>query len=162
MPEIQPDMSNANRCISVHWSLPVQCERSNRHFEYWHWARHPETGNRIRYRRSFGVHATEELRDGEWHALTIPPPVRHDIPTLLAEVERLTAEGVAASERRDYYQARCEQMERDHAETVAEVENRVHRAFSDADEQGLVLDALTVNELTQLVMTAIRAGGEQT
>lgn len=35
------------------------------------------------------------------------------------EVERLTAEGAAASERRDYFKAKCEQQERDHALTVA-------------------------------------------
>jgi len=49
---------------------------------------------------------------------------RQDVPALVAEVERLreqvTAMTVAASERRDYYTARCAQMEADHAETVAE------------------------------------------
>lgn len=85
MPEIKPDLSNANRCISVHWSLPVQCERSRAHFENWHWATDPITGNRIRYRRTLGIYATEELRDGGWHVLPIPPPEVADVAAQLDE-----------------------------------------------------------------------------
>lgn len=74
MPEIRPDLSDESRCISVHWSLPVQCVLPSSHRENWHEAWHPESGNRLRYRRSFGSFATEDLHDGEWHDLQIPPP----------------------------------------------------------------------------------------
>jgi hypothetical protein len=74
MPEIKPDLSEWSRCISVHWSLPVQCVLPCTHRENWHEAWHPETGNRIRYRRSFGTYRTEELRDDDWVDLEIPPP----------------------------------------------------------------------------------------
>lgn len=148
MSEFQPDLSNPIRCVSVHWSLPTQCEREKRHFDNWHWAKHPDTGSVIRYR--YGAYVTEEVHDGEWRPLPIPAPVRRDVPALLGAVERLTLERdqarriavsleqenarqnellesatasvVAYSERQDYLAARCEQMERDHAETVAEVE----------------------------------------
>jgi hypothetical protein len=74
MPEITPDLKDESRCISVHWSLPVQCVLPNTHRENWHEAGHPHTGNRMRYRRSMGVFVTEELHDGAWHDLTIPAP----------------------------------------------------------------------------------------
>lgn len=74
MPEIKPDLSDRTRCISVHWSLPVQCVLPCTHVENWHEAWHPSTGNRIRYRRSMGVYRTEELHDGGWHAMEIPSP----------------------------------------------------------------------------------------
>ena len=74
MPEIRPDMSDENRCISVHWNLPVQCVLPSSHRENWHEAWHPQNGNRIRYRRSFGNFATEDLHHGAWHDLEIPPP----------------------------------------------------------------------------------------
>jgi hypothetical protein len=74
MPEIQPELSDQSRCISVHWSLPVQCVLPCTHRENWHEAWHPDSGNRIRYRRAFGVYRTEELHDGGWHDLDIPPP----------------------------------------------------------------------------------------
>ncbi|MEU6552044.1 hypothetical protein ABZ915_17435 [Streptomyces sp. NPDC046915] len=73
MPEITPDLSDKSRCISVHWNLPVQCVLPRSHRENWHEAWHPQTGNRLRYRRS-GVYRTEELHHGEWHDLEIPPP----------------------------------------------------------------------------------------
>lgn len=69
--------------------------------------------------------------------------LRDERDHLVREVERLTAEGVAASERRDYYKARCEQMERDHAETVAELE-RLRAELAETqrskDEVGFWLD----------------------
>jgi len=74
MPEIRPDLSDENRCISVHWNLPVQCVLPSSHRENWHEAWHPESGNRLRYRRSFGNFATEDLHHSEWHDLQIPPP----------------------------------------------------------------------------------------
>jgi hypothetical protein len=73
VPEIKPDLSDESRCISVHWSLPVQCVLPCTHAENWHEAWHPN-GNRIRYRRTLGVYRTEELHDGGWHDLEIPPP----------------------------------------------------------------------------------------
>jgi hypothetical protein len=73
MPEIRPDMSDDSRCVSVHWSLPVQCVLPRSHRENWHEAWHPESGNRLRYRRS-GEYRTEELHHSEWHDLEIPPP----------------------------------------------------------------------------------------
>ena len=85
MPEIKPDLTDKNRCVSVHWNLPVQCVLPSSHRENWHEAWHPQTGNRLRYRRSFGAYVTEELNDG-WHDLQIPPPggycndQRHDRP----------------------------------------------------------------------------------
>ncbi|MEU9444602.1 hypothetical protein AB0D42_27725 [Streptomyces sp. NPDC048304] len=73
MPEILPDLTDKSRCISVHWNLPVQCVLPRSHRENWHEAWHPQTGNRLRYRRS-GEYRTEELHHGEWHDLEIPPP----------------------------------------------------------------------------------------
>ena len=73
MPEIKPDLSDSNRCISVHWTLPVQCVLPSSHRENWHETWHPQNGNRLRYRRSMGGYATEELLDG-WRDLKIPPP----------------------------------------------------------------------------------------
>jgi hypothetical protein len=88
MPEITPDLSDRSRCISVHWSLPVQCVLPRTHRENWHEAWDPETGNRLRYRRSFGIFRTEELRNGEWTALFIPPPVTDaDALKRLARIE---------------------------------------------------------------------------
>ena len=72
MPEIAPDLTDKTRCISVHWNLPVQCVLPRSHRENWHEAWHPQTGNRLRYRRS-GMYRTEELNDG-WRDLEIPPP----------------------------------------------------------------------------------------
>lgn len=74
MSEIRPDLSDASRCVSVHWSLPVQCVLPRAHRSNWHEAWHPHTGNRVRYRRSMGTFRTEELVDGEWRLLEIPPP----------------------------------------------------------------------------------------
>lgn len=74
MPEIKPDLSDTNRCPSVHWNLPVQCALPAGHWVNWHEAWHPQTGNRIRYRRSMGLYRTNELRNGAWHDLEIPPP----------------------------------------------------------------------------------------
>ncbi|MDX3027874.1 hypothetical protein [Streptomyces scabiei] len=74
MPEIKADQTDPNRCISVHWNLPVQCVLPSSHRENWHEAWHPQTGNRMRYRRSYGNFATEDLHHGEWHDLQIPPP----------------------------------------------------------------------------------------
>lgn len=74
MPEIRPDLSDESRCIFVHWNLPVQCVLPSSHRENWHEAWHPQTGNRIRYRRSYGNFVTEDLHHDEWHDLEIPPP----------------------------------------------------------------------------------------
>jgi hypothetical protein len=70
---VRPDRSDFSRCISVHWSLPVQCVLPVGHRENWHEAWHPESGNRLRYRRS-GLYRTEDLHHGEWHDLQLPPP----------------------------------------------------------------------------------------
>lgn len=72
MPEITPDLSDTSRCISVHWSLPVQCVLPRAHRDNWHEAWHPKSGNRMRYRRAGG--STEERREGSWRSLEIPPP----------------------------------------------------------------------------------------
>lgn len=74
MPEIKPDLSDESRCISVHWNLPVQCVLPSSHRENWHEAWHPQNGNRLRYRRSYGNFVTEDLHHGEWHDLQLPPP----------------------------------------------------------------------------------------
>jgi hypothetical protein len=74
MPEIKPDTSDESRCISVHWSLPVQCVLSRAHRENCHEAWDAETGNRLRYRRSYDIYRTEELRNDEWAVLFIQPP----------------------------------------------------------------------------------------
>lgn len=42
------------------------------------------------------------------------------------------------------------------ADAPADVETRVFNAFADADERGVVLDGLSVAELTALVMDGIR------
>jgi hypothetical protein len=73
MPEISPNLADQSRCVSVHWNLPVQCVLPRSHRENWHEAWHPQTSNRMRYRRS-GVYVTEELHHSEWHDLEIPPP----------------------------------------------------------------------------------------
>jgi hypothetical protein len=91
--EITPNLTDTSRCISVHWSLPVQCVLPRPHRENWHEAWHPDTRNRIRYRRTLGVFATEELRGDGWCTLPIPPPERVNLADHLtkarAEVERL-------------------------------------------------------------------------
>lgn len=74
MPEITPDLSDASRCVSVHWSLPVQCVLPRTHANVWHEAWHPQSGNRIRYRRAMGVFVTEDHHDSAWHDLAIPGP----------------------------------------------------------------------------------------
>lgn len=74
MPEISPDLSDKSRCVSVHWSLPVQCVLPRTHRENFHEAWHPQTGNRLRYRRSMGAFVSEELHHGTWHDLLIPAP----------------------------------------------------------------------------------------
>jgi hypothetical protein len=43
---------------------------------------------------------------------------------------------------------------------LADIEARVHRAFVTSDEHDVTLDALTVDDLTRIVMHAIRDGGE--
>ncbi|MGV9427145.1 hypothetical protein ACWDO7_23015 [Streptomyces sp. NPDC003656] len=73
MPEIAPDLTNKFRCVSVHWSLPVQCELPPGHREV-HEATHPVTGRKIRYRRSGGVWRTEEWTGTSWRRLEIVPP----------------------------------------------------------------------------------------
>lgn len=65
-----PDLSDTSRCVSAHWSLPVQCVLPRTHRENWHEAWHPETGNRLRYR--YGTRATQELHHGEWHDVELP------------------------------------------------------------------------------------------
>lgn len=74
MSDHSPDQSDASRCISVHWSLPVQCVLSRAHRENWHETWHPESGNRLRYR--YPTRATEELHHGAWHAVYAPRPAR--------------------------------------------------------------------------------------
>ncbi|MFJ4787639.1 hypothetical protein [Streptomyces sp. NPDC088794] len=73
MPEIAPDLSNRNRCVSVHWSLPAQCELPPSHWDD-HETTHPESGVRLRYCRTGGAWRTEEWRDSFWHRIEIPPP----------------------------------------------------------------------------------------
>jgi hypothetical protein len=107
----RPDFKDKTRCISVHWSLPVQCVLSPTHRENWHETWHPKSGNRLRYRHP-GKH-TEELRGGEWHAIQVPIgaariatirslylglPV---VEELLGEIERLNAQ-VAALEAAEH------------------------------------------------------------
>jgi hypothetical protein len=72
MSAITPDLSDDSRCISVHWSLPVQCVLSRTHRANWHEAWHPKSGNRMRYRHPGG--STEQLLNGAWVSLEIPPP----------------------------------------------------------------------------------------
>lgn len=85
---VRPNRSDKSRCISVHWSLPVQCVLPVGHRENWHEAWHPETSNRLRFQRSMGGYRTEELHHGEWHDLQLPPPggfcglLRSDMPNI--------------------------------------------------------------------------------
>lgn len=72
MSEFTPDLSDESRCISAHWSMPVQCVLPRTHRDNWHEAWHPETGNRLRYR--YSTRATEELHHGEWHEVKPPQP----------------------------------------------------------------------------------------
>jgi hypothetical protein len=92
MSDHSPDQSDPSRCISVHWSLPVQCVLPRAHRENWHEAWHPETGNRLRYR--YSARATEELHHGGWHALNIPGPARL--------LEQFTVQQCAAGEHADW------------------------------------------------------------
>lgn len=72
MTAITPDLSDDSRCISVHWSLPVQCVLPRAHRANWHEAWHPTSGNRMRYRHTIG--SSEQLCNGVWVPLEIPPP----------------------------------------------------------------------------------------
>lgn len=73
MPEIAPNLSDNKRCVSVHWSIPAQCDLPPSHWDD-HETTHPDTGVRLRYCRVGGTWRTEELRDGTWHRIEIPPP----------------------------------------------------------------------------------------
>ncbi|WP_019060039.1 hypothetical protein [Streptomyces prunicolor] len=73
MSEIAPNLSDDKRCVSVHWSIPAQCDLPRSHWED-HETTHPDTGVRLRYCRTMGTWRTEELRDGAWHRIEIPPP----------------------------------------------------------------------------------------
>lgn len=85
---MKPDLTDENRCISVHWQLPVQCELPSSHSENWHESRHPESARPIRYRRSMGVWATEEmLEDGTWYDLRIPAPTPFRVVTLCGSMK---------------------------------------------------------------------------
>ena len=95
--EIAPDRSAEGRCISVHWSLPVQCVLPGTHWENWHETWDPETGNRLRYRRSFGTYRTEELRNDEWTALYIPAPGESTAPFRDVIRERNAAKRASAA-----------------------------------------------------------------
>lgn len=86
---MMPDLSEWSRCVSMHWSLPAQCDLPCTHRENWHETWRPDTDNRLRYRRAFGTFRTEELIDGEWTLLDIPPPVneRDELLAKLTEAE---------------------------------------------------------------------------
>jgi hypothetical protein len=71
---IQPDLSDNQRCASVHWALPVQCELPPTHRENWHETRHPESARPLRY--NYPSTSTEEmLEDGCWYPIDIPKPI---------------------------------------------------------------------------------------
>ncbi|MGK3105338.1 hypothetical protein [Streptomyces sp. WAC05858] len=62
---IEPDLSDRNRCVVTHWELPVQCVLPPSHrddHETWH----PESGNRIRFCGESVNPYTEELYYGKW------------------------------------------------------------------------------------------------
>lgn len=90
MPEITPDTSDPKRCISVHWSLPVQCKLPAPHRENWHETTQPKTWAQLRYRRSMGTYATEVSGDNGWEPLDIPAPQQDGSPG--ARLERATAD----------------------------------------------------------------------
>lgn len=106
-----PDLSDPDRCISAHWSLPVQCVLKRSHRENWHEAWHPESGNRLRYR--YPLQLTQESHGGEWHDLVSESPClaedkigyirrqfgqRPIVAELLKEIDRLR-ESLAKEER---------------------------------------------------------------
>jgi hypothetical protein len=138
MPEIRPDLSDESRCISVHWSLPVQCVLPSSHRENWHEAWHPETGNRLRYRSSMGGFASEDLHHGEWHDLEIPPPGGFC--------------GLPRSNRSD---VRCTEQY-GHGWMHRAVVDGVSHTWNTAPPQGLTVDQLTrdVRQLRGMVVDA--------
>ncbi|MFI0718882.1 hypothetical protein [Streptomyces sp. NPDC021224] len=73
MPEITPDLSDPNRCVVVHWVLPVQCVLPSSHRED-HEAWHPQSSNRIKFCGESVAPSTHELHDGAWHLLDLPRP----------------------------------------------------------------------------------------
>jgi hypothetical protein len=119
MAATRPDQGDPERCISTHWTLPVQCEKGSSHRENWHEGRDPETGAWIRYR--WPGRLTEELRDGEWLTLPAPPaaPITPDneqqlrqkvangvsgftngtVASLLAELDRVRQQPTGTQER---------------------------------------------------------------
>lgn len=138
MPEIKPDLSDKARCVSVHWSLPVQCVLPSSHRENWHEAWHPENGNRIRYRRSFGNFVTEDLHHGEWHDLQIPPPG-----------------GFCGLPRHDRADVRCTERY-GHGWTHRAVVDGVRHTWNTLPPKGLSVDQLTrdVEQLRGMVIDA--------
>lgn len=78
-----------------------------------------------------------------------------------AEVERLRAELDARTDERDDAMNgwKKAEAERDRlAEQVQRTEQAVHGFFADADQRGVHLDGMTVTELCDAVMAAIRKG----
>jgi hypothetical protein len=109
-----------------------------------------------------------------YHAEPVPRLLDVDVPALLAEVERLRAELATVRELYETASAIAEQATALHSaahakverveaelaearEQVKRTETAVHAYFADADERGVHLDGMTVDELCDAVMAAIRA-----
>lgn len=109
------------------------------------------------------VAEVEQLRDALTNARAVSADRIADRDKIARDVMRerdeATAALVAASERRDYFEARCEQMERDHAETVAEVERLrdvVTERETEVDHQAaLVAEALADRDRARDVAVAL-------
>lgn len=107
MAKIQPDLSDPQRCISVHWNLPVQCELAPSHRENWHETTHPGTGNRLRYR--YPGRLAEELRDGEWRPIAAPTePFEPIDPDTERSLRRMVQDGIGGFSNRGMGQVLAE------------------------------------------------------
>lgn len=126
---LQPDLSDAHRCISVHWSIPAQCALPASHEDNWHVTTHPETGRPLRYR--YAIRATETPDDeGAWRPIenpTLEPQAQQLADSGAAK--GLTAWAYAEHDPGDYGDVRAD------ARTVLQALEAAHQALADPRHQ---------------------------
>lgn len=105
---------------------------------------------------------TVELPGGERLMTTEPDPLSATCPAEMTGIAVDVLEEMAhehcgedgcPGNTQPYHQAAAEEIL---AEVLETTETRVYRAFAKADERGVKLDAMTMGELTKIVMVAIR------
>lgn len=83
-------------CPSTHYSLASSCALPPGHREIWHETFHPETGQRLRYRRAFGIRHTQEWvpdddpgapDSGEWVTWHYVEPQAEPTPVIAADLD---------------------------------------------------------------------------